>query len=50
MMEQLATRPELNSKQATGFLRLAFQNDINLASCPVAAIMKFDKKFAHNFN
>jgi hypothetical protein len=51
MLEHIATKAEITSKQANGFMRLSFQNCVGLSSSSLLKILlKFDHRFSGFFD
>jgi hypothetical protein len=45
MFDYIATESAVTQKQAMGYLKLLYHNNIGLTSCSYDMIEKFDKKF-----
>lgn len=47
MLDYLANEKSVTNKQAIGYIKLNYQNNIGLVDCPLTNLLKFDAKFGH---
>lgn len=50
MLEYLTFEKNITMKQAIGFLRIIFLNNISLTQSPLKTLKAFDKRFSHQFD